>query len=289
MVSRTLPIVRELESGQQTEPLLRLEDVDYTYPDGTPALRGIDLQVCEGEKLVILGANGCGKSTLLRILDALAFPSRGHFEAFGRAVSERNMRSPDDAAWFRRGIGLVFQNADAQLFSSTVREELAFAPLQLGLPREEVEQRISDAARLVEVTHVMERVPYQLSAGEKRKVAVASVLTANPQVLLLDEPTAGLDPRSRGNVAELLVRLHAAGKTLVTATHDLDLVPDLADRVIVMNEQHGIEAVGAPREIMRNGGLLASVNLIHEHMHRHGDLWHSHAHHHGGDHDHSHD
>jgi cobalt/nickel transport system ATP-binding protein len=142
---------------------------------------------------------------------------------------------------------------------------------------------------MLELTNLLDRPPYQLSAGEKRRAALASALTMNPDVVLLDEPTAGLDPRSRGRVVELIGRLHNAGKTIVTCTHDLDIVPELAERVIVLNEQHSVEAEGTPIEILRNGALMTSVNLIHEHMHRHGDFWHSHSHHHGGDHDHTHE
>ena len=271
------------------EAALRLHDVSYTYRQGPPALIGIDLSVAPGDKLVILGANGSGKSTLLRILGALAFPTIGKFTAFGRQVEERGMRGPEDAAWFRRRVSLIFQNADAQLFSSTVRDELAFAPLQLELSTEETLRRVSDVARLMEIEPLLERAPYQLSAGEKRKVAIASVLTLNPDVILLDEPTSGLDPRSRAKIVDMLRSFHQVGKTLVIATHDLDIVPALADRVVVLNEQHAIEAEGAPVDILHNGPLLASVNLVHEHMHRHGDRWHSHPHHHGGEHDHSHD
>ena len=276
-------------SEQELGVALSLRAVSYCYPHGGQALDGIDLEVRTGEKIVILGANGSGKSTLLKIFGALAYSTSGTFNAFGREVTEHGMRNPREASWFRRRVSLVFQNADAQLFSSTVAEELAFAPLQLGLSREECLTRVHDAARLVEVEHLLERAPYKLSAGEKRKVAIASILTMNPEVILMDEPTAGLDPRTRGKVLELLIQLNQAGKTLVTATHDLDLAPALADRVVVLNEEHSLVAEGRAMDILRNGKLLTSVNLIHEHMHRHGDLWHSHPHHHGGDHEHSHD
>jgi len=287
-VASQLPASLSREADKRAA-LLHLISARYAYPLGGPALEGINLEVRAGERLVILGANGSGKSTLLRVLGGLLFLDGGRYEAFGRQVTERGMRNPVDAGWFRRRISLVFQNADSQLFSGTVREDLAFGPLQLGLPIPEVERRVADVARLVEVEHLLGRPPFQLSAGEKRKVAIASVLALNPEVILLDEPTAGLDPRSRGKVVDLLTTLNRAGKTLVTSTHDLDLVPSLAGRVMVLNEEHGIAAEGAFEEILRNRTLLSSVNLIHEHMHRHGDLWHTHPHHHGGDHDHSHD
>jgi cobalt/nickel transport system ATP-binding protein len=142
---------------------------------------------------------------------------------------------------------------------------------------------------MLDIARLLDRPPFQLSGGEKKKVAIASVLIINPDAILLDEPTNGLDPRSQRWLVDLLVSLHRAGKTLVTATHDLDIVPEVADRVIVMNERHGIEAIGDAHAILENDALLLSVNLIHEHAHWHGSLRHSHPHHHGGDHSHDHE
>lgn len=269
-------------------PVFRLSGVEYRYGDAIVALRDVSLTIARGEKIAILGANGCGKSTLIRMLDGLILPCEGRLEAFGESLTEEKLRNEAFARRFRRRVGFVFQNSDAQLFSPTVREEIAFGPLQMGLPREEVERRIEDTAGLLDITRLLDRPPFRLSGGEKKKVAIAGTLVINPDVILLDEPTNGLDPRSQRWLVELLVALHAAGKTLVTATHDLAIVPEIADRVLVFSEEHTPAAEGPSREILADSDLLLRVNLIHEHYHRHGDTVHSHPHHHHDDHEHSH-
>jgi cobalt/nickel transport system ATP-binding protein len=266
-----------------------LEDVGYAYEPGPEALRGVSLAVDRGERLAILGANGSGKSTLLRILDGLLHPTAGSFRAFGSPIDEAALRDRPTAIRFRRRVGLVFQSADAQLFSSTVREEIAFGPLQLGLDPGEVEQRIADVASLLGLDGLMDRPPFRLSGGEKKKVAIAAVLVVNPEVVLLDEPTGGLDPRTKSWLVEFLNELHGAGKTLVLATNDLEIVPEVADRALLLNEVHGVEAEGPARLIVEDAALLQSANVIHEHAHRHGSRYHAHSHFHGGDHDHSHE
>lgn len=265
--------------------LIEIDAVSYDYPDGTAALRGVSFAVSAGERIALLGANGCGKSTLLKLLNALVFPTAGEIRAFGRALTDSALL---DGAWFRSRVGLVFQNSDAQLFSSSVREELAFGPLHLGLPVEEVERRIDDIARLLGIAGLLDRPPFRLSGGEKRKVAIACTLTLNPDVLLMDEPTSGLDPRSQQWLLETASRLAAAGKTLVTATHDLASVPILADRAVVIAEDHTLAADGPVGTVLADLRLLLSVNLIHTHTHRHGDLIHSHPHFHDAAHEHEH-
>ncbi len=199
-----------------------------------------------------------------------------------------SLRDEATAFRFRRRVGFVFQHSDAQLFSPTVREEIAFGPLQMGLPPAEVERRLCDVADLMGIGSLLDRPPFQLSGGEKKKVALACVLAINPDVILLDEPTGGLDPRSQRWLVELLLSLHKAGKTLITATHDLDIVAEIADRVLIFSEEHTLAAECAARDIFTDLNLLLRVNLIHEHMHRHGSLVHSHPHYHSGDHDHKH-
>ncbi len=238
----------------------------------------VSLTIAQGEKIAILGANGCGKSTLLRLLSGLAFPQSGQVQAFGQDLTEAGLQDESAAYRFRRRVGFIFQNSDAQLFSSTVREEIAFGPLHIGLTQAEVESRVQDVARLLDIENLLDRAPFQLSGGEKKKVAIGCVLTLNPDVLLLDEPTAGLDPRSQSWLLDLLLRLNAAGKTLVTATHDLNMVPTLADRVFVFSEQHRLVAQGPSGDILADTDLLLRVNLIHANWHRHNGLWHVHSH-----------
>ena len=270
------------------KPAFVLDKVYYGYGAGVLALQDISLTIQPGEKIALLGANGCGKSTLIRIMDGLLHPQTGTITVFGEPITEESLRDEQTAYRFRRRVGYVFQNSDAQLFSSTVREEIAFGPLQMGLSYPEVEQRLCDVAALLEIGKLLERPPFQLSGGEKKKVALASTLVLNPDVILLDEPTNGLDPRSQRWLVELLVTLHQAGKTLVTATHDLSIVPEIASRAYVFSEAHTLVAEGSCRKILQDSDLLLGVNLIHEHTHRHGTLIHSHPHFHDNDHEHDH-
>jgi cobalt/nickel transport system ATP-binding protein len=267
-----------------TEPLLVAEGLSYSYLERFLALEDVSLEVSRGERLALLGANGCGKSTLLKILAGLIFPDQGSYRAFGEAVSELELEDEQFSRGFRARVGFVFQNTDAQVFSPTVREEIAFGPLQLGLDRDEIETRIEDVTALLEIGDLAERAPYQLSAGQKKRVAIASVLVMNPELLLFDEPTAGLDPRSRHWLLELMTELGEAGKTIVFATHELDQLEWIADRCLVISEGHRRLAEGSPGEILSNRELLLRANLIHGHTHQHGALLHSHPHergHHG--------
>ena len=272
-----------------TDPLFLLQDVSYEYPGGVPALADVSLRIEQGERIAILGANGSGKSTLIKLLDGLLFAQNGSVEAFGNPLTEATMRDQPFSHRFRKRVGFLFQNSDAQLFSPTVRDEIAFGPSQMGLAIEEVEERITDIAHLLGITGLLERTPFRLSGGEKKRVAIASALAINPDVLLLDEPTTGLDPRSQYWLVELLHTLHHAGKTLVTATHDLATAPDIADRAIVFDESHRIVADGPIHTILDRAELLLRVNLVHEHWHRHGILAHSHPHSHAEPHDHLHE
>lgn len=248
----------------QNEPLLSCAELHYSYLDRFPALEGASLEVRQGEKLALLGANGCGKSTLLKVLDGLVFPDRGSYRAFGQDVTEDALEDEQFSRGFRSRVGFVFQNSDAQVFSPTVREEIAFGCLQLGMDRDEVDQRSADVMAMLDIASLADRAPFQLSGGQKKRVAIASVLVMNPEVLLFDEPTAALDPRTRHWLTELLVELGAAGKTIVHATHDLEALDLLADRCLVFSEDHRIIAARAPGDLLGDRDLLLGVNLIHE-------------------------
>ncbi|HVQ93061.1 MAG TPA: ABC transporter ATP-binding protein [Mycobacteriales bacterium] len=272
---------------QPVEPggvLLACADLHYSYLGRFPALAGVSLQVRQGERLALLGANGCGKSTLLKLLDGLVFPDSGSYTAFGQPVTEDALEDEQFSRGFRSRVGFVFQNSDVQLFSPTVREEVAFGCLQLGLSRDETAARVDDVLHLLDLTELADRAPFQLSGGQKKKVAIASVLVMNPDVLLFDEPTAALDPRTQGWLRDLLAELHAAGKTIVLATHDLEALDRVADRCLVFSEEHGIAGSGTPAEVLADLPLLLGVNLVHEHTHRHDDATHSHPHGTGGHH-----
>ena len=264
-------------------------DLHFAYLDRFVALDGVSIDVHAGEKLALLGANGCGKSTLLKVLDGLVHPTSGTFHAFGEVVTEDNLEDEQFSMGFRSRVGFVFQNSDSQVFSPSVREEVAFGCLQLGMTREETVSRVDDVMKMLDIVDLADRAPFQLSGGQKKRVAIASVLVMNPEVLLFDEPTAALDPRTQQWLAELIVELNASGKTIVLATHDLDVLDQIADRCIVVSEDHTIAAVGTPQEILSDRGVLLANNLVHEHSHRHGDqptaTVHSHAHASAGHHD----
>lgn len=262
----------------------------FAYPGEKSSLTGLNFDIRQGERVALIGANGSGKSTLLHLLDGLYFPTTGSIEVMGQSLTEEVVEAPPFGPRFRKEVGFLFQNSDAQLFCPTVEEELAFAPLQLKWPREEIERRISETLALLEITHLRDRAPQALSSGEKKRVALASVLVVGPSVVLLDEPTAGLDPRSQSMLLELLCSLHQAGMTIITATHELGLLAHLANRAIVLDEEHRIAADAPVADILSNTHLLLSVNLIHAHSHSHGEIIHSHPHEHAIplDHDHNH-
>jgi cobalt/nickel transport system ATP-binding protein len=244
--------------------LLTCDGVSYSYLGRFPALIDVSLRVARGEKLALLGANGSGKSTLLKLLDALIFADAGAYRAFGSDVVEDALEDEQMSRAFRSRVGFVFQNSDAQVFSPTVREEVAFGPLQLGLSRDQASARVDDVLAMLGIADLADRTPFQLSGGQKKKVAIASVLSMNPEVLLFDEPTAALDPRTQVWLLELIEQLAEAGKTIVHATHDLDVLDRIADRCLVFGEDHRIAAEGTPAAILDRRDLLLDVNLIHD-------------------------
>jgi len=266
--------------AQDGEVVFELENVCFRYSDDHSALNGVSMNVKAGDSIAILGANGSGKSTLLKILCGLVFPSSGAVKAFGSKLTEAGMElnRSEFARYFRRRVGMVFQDADSQLFSPVVWEEVSFAPLQLGLPEQDVEKRVNDALSLLEILHLRDRSPQSLSEGEKRRVALASVLSLSPDILLLDEPSSDLDPRTKVWLERFLVELHDSGKTIITATHDLELAADSSNRCIILNEQHSIEGEGSTEEMLDNWELLLNTNLVHVHAHRHGQVLHTHPH-----------
>jgi cobalt/nickel transport system ATP-binding protein len=241
--------------------LLRAEHVSYRYLDRFEALDDVSVTITAGERLALLGANGSGKSTLLKILAGLTFPDTGTFQAFGVDVTEDSLEDEQFNLAFRSRIGVIFQNADVQVFSPTVRDEIAFGPLNLGTDRGLIDQRIHDTLALLDIADLADRAPHQLSGGQKKRVAIASVLVTNPEVLLLDEPTAALDPRTQQWLIDLLDQLARAGKTVVIATHDLHKLTALADRAVVLGENHRVLAEGATTDVLDDHRLLQLANL----------------------------
>lgn len=266
-----------------------LRNVSFDY-EGIPAIRGLSLQVDQGERVALVGANGSGKSTLLRILDALYFPSSGSVHFQGEPLTPARLQQEELSLRFRRQVALVFQNPDVQLFNPTVLDEVAYGPLQLRWEREELLSKVNAMLAFMSIDGIKDRPPYRLSGGEKKRVALASALVLDPEVLLLDEPTASLDPKSQSQIVDLIQQWKGTTKTVITATHQLEIIEDIADRVVVL-EAGAVIANGTPGEILGNPELLLRANLVHAHRHAHGKVVHSHPHLHGHshhDHDHEH-
>lgn len=270
-----MPESLSFDAGKSEVLEFEVENVRYEY-DRIPALQGLSLRVRAGECIALLGANGSGKSTLLRLMDALYFACKGTLRFRGTALTEAAMEDDAFALGFRRRVGLVFQNPDIQLFNPTVFDEVAFGPLQLGWPRAEILERVHATLAWIGAEHLKDRAPYRLSGGEKKRVALASVIVLDPDVLLLDEPTAALDPRSQSQVIDLMESWNNGKKTIITATHQLEILGEISRRAIVL--EHGVVVADAsPDEILANTELLESANLIHSHRHLHGGLTHKHT------------
>jgi len=238
-----------------SETAISMKNVRYVYPDGSVALDDVSIEIAKGERVAILGPNGAGKSTLMLNLAGILTPSQGEVNILGLPVKTENM--PD----IRRNVGLTFQNPDDQLFCSTVFEDVAYGPLNLGLPEDEVTSRATDSLRQVGLEGYEKRLPHHLSEGEKKKVAIATVLSMRPKILMIDEPTANLDPKSREELTELIrdvVKRHEM--TLIVATHDVDLVPQIADNVFILDGGR-IVAGGPVREVFRNIDLMNKARL----------------------------
>lgn len=267
--------------------IFQLRDIYFSYLGRYPALCGVDMAVGKGEKVVIIGANGSGKSTLLQMLDGLIFPDRGDITVFGRAMGESAFNDQEFSMDFRRRVGFVFQNPDVQLFCPSVKEDILFGPLQLKEDKRQIEKRLERLVDILGIKDLLNRAPHQLSVGEKRKVTIASTLIIDPEVLILDEPTAGLDPLTTRHIIDFLVKENEAGKTIITSTHDLHIVEEIADKVLVFSRDKRIVKAGPPEEILKDMDLLQMHNLVHIHAHRHDGRTHVHPHEHPS-HDHTH-
>ena len=222
--------------------MIKLKNVCFAY-DGIVALRHINLEIGKGDTVVLQGSNGCGKSTLLKLLNGLIFPEEGEYSFDGEIITQKKMSDSHFSKNFHKRIGFVFQNPDVQLFCNNVHDEIAFGPMQMELSEKEIEKRVSDLLTLLNIEHLRDRAPYHLSGGEKKRVALASVLSMNPEVLVLDEPLAGLDHRTQDWLLDFLQELQTAGKTLIISTHDDALAHLLGDRIVYMNDDHTVDYI----------------------------------------------
>ena len=226
-------------------------DLYYTYPDGTVGLNGISFRITHGESVALIGENGAGKSTLLLHMNGYLSATRGGIRIGDYIVSPSILNN------IRRSVGMVFQNSDDQLFMPTVFEDVAFGPMNLGLEKEELEHKVMQALDTVGAAHLRSRPPYRLSHGEKRSVAIATVLAMSPDILVMDEPTSSLDPMSRARLIELLKTFH---HTKIIATHDLDMAMDLCERAIVLH-QGRITGDGPIMKLLQDEELLHRSRL----------------------------
>ena len=220
--------------------MIEFQDVCYAY-ERVPVLRHVEFRMEAGETVLLEGPNGAGKSTLLKMLNGLLYPEQGRYLFAGREITETLMREHTYSKWFHQRVGFVWQNPDVQLFCASVTEELAFGPQQLGLAAAEVDRRVADALALLGLEKLRDRAPYYLSGGEKKKTAIASVLTMNPEVWTMDEPLSALDQKTQEWLVDFLRGLKAAGKTLLLSTHDDSRLQALADFRLVLTEEHTLQ------------------------------------------------
>ena len=235
--------------------LLETRDLTYVYPGNVTGLDHVNFIAGRNARVAVIGANGAGKSTLFKHFNGILRPTSGSVLVHGEPVTQKNIRE------VRKFVGLVFQNADDQIFSPTVEQDVALGPMNLGLDAETVSHRVEEALAMVGIEHLKERVPHHLSGGEKKRVAIAGVIAMEPQVIVLDEPTAGLDPRGVKDLISVINALaREYGITVIFSTHDVSLIPEVADYLYVMH-QGTIVAEGGVSDVFADPELLGSVRL----------------------------
>ncbi|MHB9303165.1 energy-coupling factor ABC transporter ATP-binding protein [Thermofilum pendens] len=237
------------------EAIIEVKDVYYAYPGGYEALRGVTLEVRRGEFIAIMGENGAGKTTLIKHFNGILKPSKGTVKVKGIDTRTKSV------AELSRIVGIVFQNPDHQLFEETVYDEVAFALRNFGYSEDVIERRVAWALNILDLQRYKDRSPYSLSVGEKRRLALASVLAYDPEVLVLDEPTAGQDYLQKEKISQTMNLLRLMGKTVVIVTHDVEFVTSYVDRIVVMSGGKVI-AEGQPRKILANYAVLRKANLV---------------------------
>ncbi|OOM14300.1 energy-coupling factor ABC transporter ATP-binding protein [Clostridium saccharobutylicum] len=241
--------------------MIKLQNISFTYKNKT-ALDNVNVQIEEGESIAIIGPNGSGKSTFLKVLNAIVFSSNGKYIFDNTEINEHRLKDTKYLKLFHKRLGFVFQNSDAQLFCSTVFEEVAFGLMQMELPHEEVNKRVDDCLNLLSIEKLKDEHPYNLSGGEKKRVAIASVLAMNPEVITLDEPMNGIDPKGKRFLKELLIGLNKSGKTIICATHDFEYIEGVFNRAIVFSEDHKIIRDDKYENVIEDKNFLTKYNII---------------------------
>jgi len=236
--------------------IIQTENLCFTYPDGTVALREISIEIKKGEKVAIVGSNGAGKSTLFLHFNGISKPTSGLIKINGQVMSYKK----DDLMEIRQKVGLVFQNPDDQLFAPTVIEDVAFGPMNLGLSDDEVDKRVEEALEMVGMSGLEKKAPHHLSGGQKKRVAIAGILAMRPDIMVLDEPTTGLDPKGVEQIMDILHMLNNEDMSIIIASHDVEMVTQFADRIFVLHDGE-IIGQGSPEEIFNDYETLTKAHL----------------------------
>ena len=234
--------------------ILKAENIHYSYDSDKKALKGVSLDIHEKERLVILGANGSGKSTFFLNINGVLKPERAAVYYKDRLIDKSGIKE------LRKNVGIVFQDADNQIIASSVRAEVSFGPMNLGLSREEVKKRVDDALNYMNIHHLIDRPPHYLSGGEKKRVSIADIIAMDSKIIIFDEPTASLDPKNVVIFEEALDKMSGDGKTLVISTHDIEFAYRFADRIVVFCDGN-IIADGSPIDVLDNEKVLKTANL----------------------------
>lgn len=240
--------------------MIELKNVCYSYKEAD-ALEYINLKIEKGEAVALIGPNGSGKSTLLKLINGIVFPKKGTYTFEGKEINEKVLSESKFSKLFHKRIGFVFQNSEAQLFCSSVYEEIAFGPRQMGFEEFEVDKRVKDCLKLLAIEALEKRIPYNLSGGEKKRIAIASVLALNPEVLVLDEPMNGLDPKTKRFLRDLIIKLNSAGKTIICSTHDFEYVKDVFKRALVFSQNHTIIRDDEYERVVNDEEFLIDYNI----------------------------
>lgn len=241
--------------------MIRLENLQFSYKDKA-ALKDINIKINEGESVALIGPNGCGKSTLLKILNGILIAKKGKYIFDGDEITEKKLNDSKFSKKFHKKIGFIFQNSNAQLFCSTVYDEVAFGPRQMGLTEDVVRSRVMDCLELLDIEELKDREPYNLSGGEKKRVAIASVLSLNPEVLVLDEPLNEIDPKGKRFLRELLIKLNESGKTIICSTHEFGYIKGVFKRGIVFSENHEVIRDDDFSKILDDVEFLEENNIL---------------------------
>ena len=239
-----------------TKAIIKTENMSYTYPDGTSAFQDINIEIKKGERAAIIGSNGAGKSTLFLHFNGILKPTSGVIKIDGEPLNYKK----DGLLRTRQKVGIVFQNPDDQLFAPTVEEDVAFGPMNLGLPIEEVENRVKESLAMVGMSGLEKKAPHHLSGGQKKRVAIAGILAMKPKIMVMDEPTTGLDPQGAKQIMSLLYELNQEDMSIIISSHDMEIITQFADKILILHEGKFI-GQGSPEEIFNNPELVEKANL----------------------------